>query len=256
MTTYHVQSKITQIITSGEIDNPPKEMNKFADSYLEIQNIRQETGNRQVERKARVERENWNSLRESKKKNFDEYMKTCGVPKIFRNKEHVVENETGSLFITGPYGTGKTYRAIGILETFVKNLHCGYFHDKFCLGGNGNSPRINKPIFTTVPELLLKIRSCFGSVSAESEEGMLKPYLDTSLLVLDDLGVEKTTDWALQSLYVIINKRYTEELQTIITSNLSLTELSSKVGDRIASRIAGMCKILKLTGRDRRLERA
>ena len=83
---------------------------------------------------------------------------------------------------------------------------------------------------------------------------MLKDYFNTPLLILDDLGAEKTTDWALQSLYIIINKRLSEELQTIITSNLSLDELRDKIGDRIASRIAGMCKIVKLTGRDRRLK--
>jgi DNA replication protein DnaC len=43
-------------------------------------------------------------------------------------------------------------------------------------------------------------------------------------------------------------------LDTIITSNLTLEEVSEKVGDRIASRIAGMCKVIELKGIDRRVE--
>jgi integrase len=56
-------------------------------------------------------------------------------------------------------------------------------------------------------------------------------------LYLDDLGTEKPTDWALQTLYLIIDRRYPEMMQTIISSNLNLDELSSRLGDRIASRI-------------------
>lgn len=82
---------------------------------------------------------------------------------------------------------------------------------------------------------------------------MLRKYLDTPLLVLDDLGAEKTTPWALQSLYVILNKRGSELRQTIITSNLSLDEMSNELSDRIASRIKGMCKVVVMKGKDRRL---
>lgn len=194
----------------------------------------------------------WRQLREAKKNNFDAYLKACGVPKIFQAVKPPPPPTGGalvkqadfqgcSLFLTGGFGTGKTYKAVSILKGYVKNLHCGHFVEPFK----------DTPVFITVPELLLKIRSCYNST--DSEESVLKVYFDTPLLVLDDLGAEKTTEWALQSLYVIINKRLSEEQQTIITSNLSLDELREKIGDRIVSRIAGLCKVIKLTGKDRRL---
>ena len=84
---------------------------------------------------------------------------------------------------------------------------------------------------------------------------MLSIYMRSPLLILDDLGVEKTTEWALQALYVVVNRRYLDGRQTIITSNLTLDEVREKLGDRIASRIVGMCHPVRLTGRDRRLQK-
>jgi len=186
----------------------------------------------------------WEQLRNAKKDNLSVYIKVCGVPKILQNIPQSKE-EMESLFITGGFGTGKTYKAVGILKKFIQNLPCSHFIEPF----------IDIPIFITVPELLLKIRGCFShNGQSESEELILEKYWNTPLLILDDLGAEKTTEWVLQSLYIIINKRLSEERQTIITSNLSLDELREKIGDRIASRVAGMCKIVKLTGKDRRLK--
>ena len=180
-------------------------------------------------------------MRDTKKNNYEAYIEVCGVPKLFRTAKET--NDNRSLFITGDCGVGKTYTAVSILRGFVKNLSC----DNFVM------PLKNTPIFVNVPELLIKIRACFNSDSKTSEEEMLRKYLDTKLLVLDDLGAEKTTEWALQSLYVIINKRGSEGMQTIITSNLTLDEIKDNLSDRIASRIKGMGKIVVMKGKDRRL---
>ena len=72
-------------------------------------------------------------------------------------------------------------------------------------------------------------------------------------LILDDMGAEKTSEWSIQTLYSIIDRRYRDEKQTLITSNLTLDEIAEKVGDRIASRIAGMCKVVEIKGKDRRI---
>ena len=72
--------------------------------------------------------------------------------------------------------------------------------------------------------------------------------------MLDDLGVDKTSEGSLQTLYTIIDRKYREEKQTLITSNLTLDEIAEEVGDRIASRIAGMCKVVEIKGKDRRLK--
>jgi DNA replication protein DnaC len=99
----------------------------------------------------------------------------------------------------------------------------------------------------------MELRDSFREKAERSEREIIEHYSNVQLLVLDDLGAEKTSDFALQSLYIIIDKRYSEMRHTIITSNLSVDEIAGKVGDRIASRIAGMCRVIELKGRDRRI---
>jgi DNA replication protein DnaC len=94
----------------------------------------------------------------------------------------------------------------------------------------------------------------YGSSRGLKGTSLIEKYAGKKCLILDDLGVEKTTEWSLQTLYTIIDRRYREEKQTLITSNLTLDEIAEKVGDRIASRIAGMCKVVEIKGRDRRLK--
>jgi DNA replication protein DnaC len=60
------------------------------------------------------------------------------------------------------------------------------------------------------------------------------------LLVLDDLGAEKTTEFAITTLYIIIDRRIRDAKRTIITTNLSLKEIEDKLDARIASRLSGM----------------
>jgi len=78
-------------------------------------------------------------------------------------------------------------------------------------------------------------------------------HIEGDVLFLDDLGAEKMTDFVRQSLYAIINYREQHELPTIITSNYNLSNISGKIDDRIASRIAGMCEVIEIKGNDRRL---
>ena len=182
------------------------------------------------------------SCADSKKVAEIEYIyERSGIPGMYRKAS--LQDDNRSLFLTGENGLGKTYKAAGILCNWIEKL--SYSQLKNC------HEISNWPIFITVPELLMKIRNCFSL--QQCEESVVEKYSRCPVLVLDDLGVEKTTDWALQTLYIILNNRYSNFMQTIITSNLTIEEIGSKLGDRIASRIAGMCKILKLTGRDRRI---
>jgi DNA replication protein DnaC len=119
----------------------------------------------------------------------------------------------------------------------------------------GVTPIISRtflPIFVAVPELLLSLRESY-SKNDTSEGEIISKYTEGSLLVLDDLGAEKSTEWSINILYIIIDRRYRDEKKTIITSNLSLDELADKLDDRIASRIAGMCTVVPMGGADRRL---
>ncbi|MGQ9826036.1 MAG: ATP-binding protein, partial [Desulfotomaculales bacterium] len=75
------------------------------------------------------------------------------------------------------------------------------------------------------------------------------------LVVLDELGAEKSSEWVTERLYVIINARYNEMLPTIITSNLEMEELEALPGwERIVSRLFEMCHLVKVDGKDYRRE--
>lgn len=174
---------------------------------------------------------------------IEEVYKLSGLPKMYGNAS--LQEDNRSLFLSGANGVGKTYKAAGILCNWIERLNYKQLI-------NCHEIYNTCPVFITVPELLMKIRNCFSL--QQCEESVVGKYSRCPILVLDDLGVEKTTEWALQTLYIILNNRYSNYMQTIITSNLTIEEIGEKLGDRIASRIAGMCKIIKLTGNDRRLK--
>ena len=148
--------------------------------------------------------------------------------------------EIVSVYIYGMTGSGKTIRAAQMLlewhrRTFIER------------GGS------LKFIFTTVPLLLMEIRESFKS-NELSEKQLIDMYSNVTCLILDDFGIEKTTDWTFQTLYIIINNRYENGNLTIITSNLSLDALAEKLDDdRIPSRIKQMCKIQHTKDIDHRL---
>lgn len=184
-------------------------------------------------------------------------MRECGVSKRYQGAqiEDVPENTRGlfedfrngqSYFIFGPVGTGKTHLAAALINQVLRKRPFKKFSDGYI----GHSPW---PRFVSTPDLLLEIREVFGGRSDKTESEIIKRWAEMPILFLDDIGVEKATEWSLQTLYSIVDRRYREMRQTVITSNLNLEELAGHVGDRIASRIAEMCRVIHLKGRDRRL---
>lgn len=73
------------------------------------------------------------------------------------------------------------------------------------------------------------------------------------IMIIDDLGVEKPTEWVLETFYNLINTRYEHKLPTIFTTNYSVEEIEKRLGDRLASRLVEMCTIIRLEGNDRRI---
>jgi DNA replication protein DnaC len=88
------------------------------------------------------------------------------------------------------------------------------------------------------PRLLSVIRE---SIDAGGVLDFLDRLAEADLLHVDDLGAEHRTEWVLEQLYSIINSRYEEQRATIVTSNLDYDELSAQLGERIVSRLEGMC---------------
>ena len=164
-------------------------------------------------------------------------LEICKPPKDF-----IQEHKKNSICIQGPVGSGKTIFAAMILEDRKKRAFVE-----------------NKPFpayFISVPFLLSTLRNTFSAgAQQDTEMDLITLYGNIEYLLLDDLGSEKSTDWSLQSLYIIINNRYENLKPTIFTNNFDLDQLAEKLGDdRIPSRIHSMCYMHTLTGADRRLE--
>jgi DNA replication protein DnaC len=93
------------------------------------------------------------------------------------------------------------------------------------------------PVFQSVPELLERIRNTFGSGKKESEKEIMSALLECHLLVLDDIGAEKISDWVQDVLFRIIDGRYRQKRPIFYTSNLKPSELKDKLGARIFDRM-------------------
>lgn len=134
-----------------------------------------------------------------------------------------------SLFIYGPCGSGKTILAAAML---FEKLRQDYF--------TNNEITVR---FCTVETTFDTLRK---EINQTPDTSFFDDLMNCDLLVLDDLGTDKPTDWVLTTLYRLINHRYEYKKDTIITSNKSLKELAELFGDdRITSRIERMCKIVK-----------
>jgi DNA replication protein DnaC len=102
--------------------------------------------------------------------------------------------------------------------------------------------------FVSVPSFLDSIRRSFGSGS-----DIMDSILCADLIILDDIGVEKPTDWVLEQFYLLINFRYNNMLPICCTTNIQPGELSKRIGVRCVSRIVEMCTVLNVVGADYRL---
>lgn len=161
--------------------------------------------------------------------------------KISINKKLLLKNiQCGDgIFFTGPAGTGKTTKAA---QTVLECMHTRFVE------------RIGPVdfIFETATQILFNLRRCYSDKDRD-EQAMLNRYCMVDLLVIDDLGVEKCSEWVLQMFHMIIDYRYSHKKATIITSNKSTCELAKRwEDDRITSRINGMCITIGTNGKDLR----
>lgn len=138
-----------------------------------------------------------------------------------------LQNRQGDgLLFTGPVGSGKTFLACCIANALIQKGERVYF--------------------TVVPDLLDQIRATYDGQHKETEQSIIEMIQEVPLLILDDLGVHNYTDWTRNKIYSIINYRLNYQLPTIITTNLTLDELSEHLGERTSSRIFQMCKVYRL----------
>ncbi|MDT9683696.1 ATP-binding protein [Streptomyces sp. TRM76323] len=135
-----------------------------------------------------------------------------------------------SLLIAGPTGTGKTHQAYGAVRTLL-----------------AAGVRLRWAA-TNTADLHAQLRPRQG----HDPERAFQELAQSPLLILDDLGAAKQSEWTEEQTYRLIDRRYTSMLPTLITTNVPIAELRNVLGDRVASRLAEMTTRVILQGPDRR----
>jgi DNA replication protein DnaC len=165
-------------------------------------------------------------------------------------EEYPLEN-TG-LLVIGSIGVGKTHLAVGIIKELIvsKGIPC---------------------LFYDYRELLKQIQNSYNDSVKATELDVLRPVFETEVLVLDELGAVKPTEWVWDTVSLILNTRYNDNRTTIITTNYPddaardangssdfaraqraarSETLGDRIGERMRSRLHEMCRIIRMEGAD------
>jgi DNA replication protein DnaC len=169
--------------------------------------------------------------------------------------------ERAGILLIGPVGVGKTHLAVSAIKQLIrdKGVPC---------------------LFYDYRELLKEIQNSYNASVQTTEMEVLRPVFDAEVLVLDELGAVKPTEWVWDTVSHVLNTRYNEKRTTIITSNYldapagaSAEQRSSsfsaaaraareetlgdRIGERMRSRLQEMCRKIELAGKDfRRIKSA
>lgn len=165
-------------------------------------------------------------------------------------KAYPLGTDGKGLLFTGSVGVGKTHLAVGILQALI-------------------AERGAKGIFFDYRDLLKKLQNSYERKVDLTEREILAPVFEADVLVLDELGGSKASDWAADTMAHIINTRYNDRRSTIVTTNfdnlppvgvvdrdtwsaMRKETLGDRIGERMRSRLQEMCVIVEMTGEDYR----
>lgn len=144
-----------------------------------------------------------------------------------------VQPGTSGIYFTGKPGVGKTHLAISILKEWLHEGRAG--------------------TFVTLPTLMQSLRK---GIDDRDLDKRIEIIQNIDLLVLDDFGTEKVTEWTSEQLFIIVNERYINDKKTIVTSNLTMEQAEKRLeggGERICSRLMGMCDVVAIEASDYRI---
>jgi len=159
-----------------------------------------------------------------------------------------VTTEGRGLLLTGSVGVGKTHLAVGIVQALIgeKGVHA---------------------LFCDYRELLKRIQESYNPLVATTELQILAPVFEAEVLILDELGAQKPTDWVWDTVALILNTRYNDKRTTLITTNypnapaalarnadrtIREETLGDRITERMRSRLAEMCVEVQMRGNDMR----
>lgn len=161
------------------------------------------------------------------RKNFlENFHPTSGTMTAYEAAKCYTFDE-GSLLFFGPNGVGKTHLAEAVANRFLGK---------------------DTVLFIVSPEFFLELRKALNQ--SKDKYKILDFAKKSKLLVLDDVGAERSSEWVQETMFILINHRYLNKLPTIITTNLTLDELNRHLGRRVVSRLIEMCRCIKMSGED------
>jgi DNA replication protein DnaC len=161
-------------------------------------------------------------------------------------EEYPSHDATG-LLLVGGIGVGKTHLAVGVLKDLIRKGIPGLFCD--------------------YRELLKQIQNSYNPSVQTTEMEVLRPVFEAELLVLDELGAVKPSEWVWDTVSLILNTRYNDKRATLITTNFPdrpaaaveapATQragredtLGDRIGERMRSRLHEMCRKVEIEGPD------
>lgn len=163
--------------------------------------------------------------------------------------EYVPGQTNPGLLFVGSVGVGKTHLAVSVLRELVTTK-----------GVSGS--------FYDFRELLTKVKATYQPGSSMGELSVLEPVMRSEIVVLDELGAMKQTEWVTDCIEQILNARYNDNKATIITTNyanrpreegrgemsraMQAETLRDRVGTRMHSRLQEMCRVVEMQGPDYR----
>ena len=162
-----------------------------------------------------------------------------------------IESGGTGLLLTGSIGVGKTHLAVGILQAVIAER-----------GASG--------LFWDYRELLKEVQNSYNQGVQATEMEILRPICNAEVLVLDELGAAKPSEWVWDTVAQVLNSRYNDRRTTIITTNYaniaplgvepgsngqlraSMREetLGDRIGERMRSRLQEMCLVVEMQGED------
>jgi DNA replication protein DnaC len=163
-------------------------------------------------------------------------------------REYSPAGDGTGLLLVGSIGVGKTHLAVGILRALI-------------------TERGVQGLFYEYRDLLKQVQNSYNQSVEATELDILQPVFDAEVLVLDELGASKRSDWVWDTVAHILNTRYNNRRTTIITTNhanlppagselsgaraaVREETLGDRIGERMRSRLQEMCVVVEMTGED------